>query len=119
MSARMTLSFGPQVQAQLRNDSSSASTVDDCIQLWTKVLIADSARADRIADNVTGMQRECVAILEVLAQYLDTLDHPPAAQDPRARRGAERERASALDSSSSHLRRAPRGSAFTPACACM
>lgn len=100
----------PQVQAQLRNDASSASTVDDCIQLWTKVLVADSARADRVADNVAAMQRESIAMLELLAQYLEALGHghvpPSPSLDPRQRRGAERERASALDSSSSHPRHA-------------
>ena len=97
------------MQAQLRNDASSASTVDDCIQLWTKVLIADSARADRVADNVTAMQRESLAMLELLAQYLDALGHipPSPSLDPRPRRGAERERAFALDSASSHPRHAP------------
>ena len=93
-----------QVQAQLRNDASAATTIDDCIQLWTKGLIADAARADRVAENVTAMQHECVAMLEVLAQYLETLDHA-AQPDNRPRR--ERERASALDSSSSHFRRDP------------
>ena len=96
-----------QVQAQLRNDTSSASTVDDCIEVLTKMLIADSVRAEAVSEGVKAMQRECISMLEVLVQYVEMLERPlpGSPQDSRTRERArpllDRERASATGSTAS------------------
>ena len=74
----------------------------------TKMLVADSARSDAVSENIKAMQRECVSMLEVLAQYIEMLDRPAppgTPQDPRARgnvrRSLDRERAAAAPDSNS------------------
>ena len=55
-----------QGQATVRNDAAAVAAVDDCIALWTKMLLAEAAYHDRVVHNVKGLQNECTAMLEVL-----------------------------------------------------
>ena len=52
------------------NDSAAAKIVDDCIHLWTRMLIADTVHDNKIVENVQSLQRDCVFLLAELRQCL-------------------------------------------------
>ncbi len=47
-------------------DVTLAGVVDEIIQLWTNMWVADAEHDNAIADNVQGMQRRCEEILRRL-----------------------------------------------------
>ena len=43
----------------MSSDPSAASIVDECIDLWTKMLIADADREKAIVESVDKLHFEC------------------------------------------------------------
>jgi hypothetical protein len=62
------------------------------------MLIADSTRQDLISENVKNMQRDCIAMLEILSQYIEMLpNYPENRAKDRDFRSFDRERATPGD----------------------
>ena len=59
-----------QERAIINSDDVSTEKVDDCIQLWTRMLIADEIHDKKIADNIMQLQKECIRMISELEQNL-------------------------------------------------
>ncbi len=63
-----------QDRANVDRDTAAADIVDACIQLWTRMLIADTVHDNKIVENVQFLQQDCVSMLAELRQCLLKLD---------------------------------------------
>jgi hypothetical protein len=66
-----------QDSVQSSHDSKTALIVDECIELWTKMLIADSTRENIITNNVLSLQGECASLLSHLKFCVEHLSISP------------------------------------------
>jgi hypothetical protein len=61
-------------------DMSLAAVVDETIQLWTKMWVADADYDNAVAENVQGMQTKCSGLLRQLIRELQDLRLQPLHQ---------------------------------------
>lgn len=71
-------------RAEIDQDSKLAASIDACIELWTKMLIADSAVNQTIAENFRDLQKENTDHLKQL-QRLHGVLHAVHNQDIASR----------------------------------
>ena len=62
-----------QDSVQSSNDNKTAHIVDECIELWTKMLIADSTRENTIMNHVLSLQGESASLICLLRHGIDLL----------------------------------------------
>ena len=67
------MNASPQDEVQSLHNSKTAQIVDDCIELWTKMLIADSIRDNVVTNKVLTMQGEAASLLALLKLWIDSL----------------------------------------------
>ena len=67
------MNASPQDEVQSLHNSKTAQIVDDCIELWTKMLIADSIRDNVVTNKVLTMQGEAASLLALLKLWIDRL----------------------------------------------